>query len=97
MFDWFALSLLALIATIAAFIVRAVRMTNASIARASRDVPLSRPDVARRLAERVREQRERCPRCRGDASAALGTSTGYRCDTCRHEFDGPPHIPTGRE
>jgi DNA-directed RNA polymerase subunit RPC12/RpoP len=94
MLDLFTLSLVVLVVTIVAFIVRAVRLTNDSIARASRDVPLSRPDVARRIAEEIRARDVRCPRCGAHASAMLGTEHRYKCDACAQEFDGPAHIPT---
>jgi hypothetical protein len=94
MFDWFNLTILALMVTIVAFIVRAIRLTNASIERAGRDLPLSRPDVAGRAAERIRSLDVRCTRCGQSAVALLGTTNRYRCEgeTCRLEFEGPAHF-----
>ena len=45
MFDLFSRSILALIVTIVAFIVRAVRLTNMSIEKAGRDLPLSATEL----------------------------------------------------
>jgi hypothetical protein len=91
----FNLVLAALVATVVVMIVRAVRLTKATIAQASRDLPLSRPDVATRLAERIRERRVACERCgRDDTFAMLGTDTRWKCDSCQHEFEGPAHLPT---
>jgi hypothetical protein len=94
--DLFTLALVILVVTIVAFIVRAVRLANDSIARASRDAPLSRPDVARRMADEIRARDVRCPRCGAEASAVLGAEHRYTCDVCTREFEGPAHIPTDR-
>ena len=94
MLDLFTVSLVVVIVTIVAFIVRAVRLTKESIARASRDVPLSRPDVARRIAKEIRAGDVRCPRCGAQVAAMLGTGRRYKCDVCAQEFEGPAHIPT---
>jgi hypothetical protein len=95
MFDLFSLSILVLIVTIVAFIVRAVRVTNASIARAGQDAPLSRPDVARRVAGQMRARDVRCTRCGQPTFAMLGTGNRYKCENemCSLEFDGPGHFP----
>jgi hypothetical protein len=94
MFDLFGLALATLIVTIVVVIVRAVRLTNASIATASRDIPLSQPDVAARLINQMRGRDVRCPRCGQPACAALGTGNRYLCEngTCRQEFEGPEHF-----
>jgi hypothetical protein len=96
MFDLFNLALLALIVTVVWFIARAVRLTNRSIARAGRDIPLSRPDVAERVAEQIRSRDVPCARCGQPTFAMLGTRTRYKCenDRCGLEFEGPAHIPT---
>ena len=95
MLDLFYVAILALIVTIVAFIVRAVRLTNASISRAGREMPLSRPDVARRLAEQIRSRDVRCTRCGQPAVAMLGTENRYKCENemCSLEFEGPAHFP----
>jgi hypothetical protein len=92
-FDLFGLALAALIVTIIAVIVRAVRLTCASIAAASRDIPLSQPDVAMRLVNQIRSLDVRCPRCGQPACTALGTGNRYLCENemCRQEFEGPAH------
>jgi hypothetical protein len=96
MLDLFTLALVVLVVTIVVFIVRAVRLTNDSIARASRDAPLSHPDVACRIADEIRARDVRCPRCGAEASAILGTEHRYTCDMCTEAFEGPAHIPTDR-
>jgi DNA-directed RNA polymerase subunit RPC12/RpoP len=78
---------------VVAFIVRAVRLTNASIASASRRVDLTNPDVARSVIRALDERDVPCPRCGHETFALLGTETRYKCDSCNFEFDGPPHIP----
>jgi tRNA(Ile2) C34 agmatinyltransferase TiaS len=96
MLDLFNLSILALIVTIVVFIVRAIRLTNASIEKAGRDIPLSRPDVVRRVAEEIRSRDVRCPRCGQTTYAMLGTANRYRCEDeiCYLEFEGPAHFPS---
>jgi hypothetical protein len=54
MFDLFSLAIAALVVMIVVLITRAVRVTQTSIARAHRDMPLSRPDVARRVIDQMR-------------------------------------------
>jgi ribosomal protein S27AE len=92
-FDLFFVLLAVLVVVIIAFIVRAVRLTNASIANASRHVNLTNPDVARSLVDRIRQREVPCPRCGGGTFALLGTENRYRCDLCHLDFEGPPHIP----
>ena len=95
-FDPFYLLIAALLVTIVAFMVRAVRLTKASIARAGRDIPLSQPDVVRRVVDQLRSVDVRCPRCGQPTFAMLGTRNRYKCenDMCRFEFEGPEHFPT---
>lgn len=96
MIDLFWVSLVLLVVTIVVFIVRAVRRTNETIARASRSIPLERPEMARQAIERMRSLDVRCPRCGQPTSAILGSGSRYRCDddACRHEIDGPDHFST---
>jgi ribosomal protein S27AE len=91
--DLFHVSLAALVVVIVAFIVRAVRLTNASISTASRHVNLTNPDTARSLVDRMRERELPCPRCGHDTFAQLGTGNRYTCHTCHFDFEGPAHIP----
>jgi hypothetical protein len=95
-FDLFNLAIAALVVTIIAFIVRAVRSTKASLDRAGRDLPLSRPEVARSVVDRLRGLDVKCLRCGQPTVAMLGTGRRYRCenDACRFEFEGPDHFPT---
>ena len=95
-FDLFYLLIAALLLTIVAFIVRAVRLTKASIARAGRDLPLSRPNVVRRVVDQLRSVDVRCRRCGQPTFVMLGTRNRYKCenDMCRFEFEGPEHLPT---
>ncbi|HEY5617667.1 MAG TPA: hypothetical protein VIK60_06960 [Vicinamibacterales bacterium] len=95
-FDLFYLLIAALLVTIVALMVRAMRLTKASIARASRDIPLSRPDVVRRVVDHMRSVDVRCPRCGQPTFAMLGTRNRYKCenDMCRFELEGPEHFPT---
>ena len=79
--------------SIVAFIVRAMRLTNASIALASRRVDLTNPDVARSVASALGERELPCPQCGQETFALLGVEHRYKCDGCNLEFDGPPHIP----
>ena len=92
-FDLFYLSLAVIVVAIAAFIVRAVRLTKASLAAASRHVDLTNQDVTRSLVEQIRGRELSCPRCGHDAFALLGTVHRYKCDICNSEFEGPAHIP----
>ena len=78
---------------IVAFIVRAVRLTNVSIALASRRVDLTNPDVARLVASALREREFPCPQCGEETFALLGVEHRYKCDGCNIEFEGPAHIP----
>jgi ribosomal protein S27AE len=91
--DLFYVSLALLVVAIVAFIVRAVRLTNASLSAASRHMDLTNPDVARSVVDRMRERELPCPRCGRDTFAQLGTGNRYRCHTCHVDFEGPPHIP----
>jgi hypothetical protein len=79
---------------IIAFIVRAVRLTNATIAEAAHSVPLSQPEALRRVVERLDKLDVRCPRCRHATRMLLGTTNRYACedDGCEFEFEGPAHI-----
>ena len=93
--DLFYVLIAALLVTIIAFIVRAVRLTNASIERAGREIPLSRPDIARRVIDEMRRMDVWGTRCGGPAFAMLDTGNRYMCETdaCRFEFEGPEHFP----
>jgi len=83
----------AIAVVIVAFIARAVRLTNASIALASRRVDLTNPDVARLVASALRERELPCPQCGQETFALLGVEHRYKCDSCNFEFEGPAHIP----
>lgn len=93
MLDLFYVSLAALVVVIVVFIVRAVRLTNTSIATASRHVNLANPDVARRLVEEIRGREVPCTRCGRQTFALLGTGNRYKCHSCHFDFEGPAHIP----
>jgi ribosomal protein S27AE len=92
-FDLFFVLLAVLVVVIIAFVVRAVRLTNASIATASRLVNLTNPDAVRSLVDRIRERESTCPRCGAETFALLGTENRYKCDLCNLDFEGPPPIP----
>ena len=92
-FDLFYVSLALIVVTIAAFIVRAVRLTNASLTMAARHVDLTNPDVARSVVEQIRGRELRCLRCGGQTFARLGTENRYQCESCHFTFTGPAHIP----
>ena len=96
----FNILLAALVVVVAALIVRAVRLTSASLEDASRHVDLTQPDAASDLARTIRALEVPCPGCGGAASTVLGARGRYRCDSCRSEFDGPdvfnPLTPGGR-
>ena len=91
--DLFYVTLGLIVVTIAAFIVRAVRLTNASLARASRHVNLTNPDVATSVVDQIRRSELLCPRCGGQMFALLGTENRYQCESCHFDFTGPPHVP----
>ena len=92
-FDLFYVSLMAVIVVVViAFIVRAVRLTNVSLATASRHLNLTNPDVARSLVDRICRLDLPCPRCGHDTFTLLGTENRYKCDTCDFDFEGPAHI-----
>jgi hypothetical protein len=91
--DGFWVLVVLIAAAIVAVIVRAVRLTNASIADGSPRVGLQTAEAARSLVHEVRGRDVRCPRCRQDTFALLSTSHRYKCDSCAFEFDGPTHIP----
>jgi hypothetical protein len=93
-FDLFYLLLVAPVVIIVAFIVRAVRLTNASIATASRHVNLTNPDVATSVIDQMRGRELPCPQCGGETFALLGTGNRYTCEVCHVEFEGPAHIPS---
>jgi ribosomal protein L37AE/L43A len=78
-----------IVVVIIAFIVRAVRLTNAAVTAASQDLHLSNPDAARSLVDRTREREVPCPRCGNDTSLRLGPENRYKCDTCDLDFEGP--------
>jgi hypothetical protein len=86
--------LVALIAVaIVAVIVRAVRLTNASMAEGFPRVDSHNARAAWALVNQIRGRDLPCPRCGQDSLALLGTGNRYQCDSCAFEFDGPAHIP----
>ena len=91
--DPFYVSLGIIVVVIAAFIVRAVRLTNASIAMASRSVNLTSPDVAKSIIDQIRGRELPCPQCGGPTFALLGTANHYECESCHFAFEGAAHIP----
>ena len=91
--DLFYVSLALIVVVIAAFIVRAVRLTNASLALASRQVNLTNPDAARAVVDQIRGREVLCPQCGGQTFALLGTENRYQCESCEFAFEGPEHIP----
>lgn len=94
-FDWFNLLVAGLAVVIAVVIVRAVRLTKATIEGARPSVALSQPDAVDRAVERLRRIDVRCPRCGEQTVAMLGTRNRYRCEQCGAELDGPDHLSTG--
>jgi formamidopyrimidine-DNA glycosylase len=82
-----------IVTVIAAFIARAVRLTQASLRTASRHVDLTNPDVARSVADEIRRREVPCPQCGGETFALLGTGNRYEREICHLTFIGPPHIP----
>jgi len=88
MFDWFNLVIIAFVLLIVGVIVLAIRKTMGEITQSGMS-----GDKARKLAQQIRERDIRCPRCDRQASALLGTKSQYKCDTCRHTFEGPEHMP----
>ena len=94
MFDWIILQIAGLAVVIAVVIVRAVRLTKATIERARPSVPLSQPDAVERAVDRLRRIDVRCPRCGEQTVAMLGTRNRYRCEQCPVEIDGPDHLAT---
>jgi ribosomal protein S27AE len=95
-FDLFYVLLAVIAVVVIAFIVRAIRLTTASIATASRHVDLTNPDVARSVADEMRERELLCPRCGNGTFALLGTGNRYQCHSCHFDFEGPAHIPASR-
>jgi ribosomal protein S27AE len=91
--DLFYVAIGLLVVVIAGFIVRAVRLTNASLTMAARHVNLTNPDVATSVLAQIRGPELRCSRCGGPAFALLGTENRYKCEDCHSTFEGPPHIP----
>ena len=91
--DLFDVSLGLLVLAIVVFIVRAVRLTNASISNASRHLNLTQSEVARRVVDEIRATDVPCQRCGLQTFAMLGTGDRYTCETCDFEFQGPPHMP----
>jgi hypothetical protein len=81
------------VTVIVAFIVRAVRLTQASLRTASRHVDLTNPDVATSVTNEIRRREVPCPRCGGETFALLGTGNRYECEICRFTLTGPAHIP----
>lgn len=94
MFDWIALLIAGLVIAIAVVIVRAVRLTNATIEQSRPIVPLSQPDAVERVVDRLRRIDVRCPECGDETVGMLGTRNRYRCEQCGAELDGPDHIGT---
>jgi tRNA(Ile2) C34 agmatinyltransferase TiaS len=96
MMSWFGLTLALLVVLIAYGIVRSVRAVMSDMDRQMKGVPRSeREAAARELTERLRQMDVRCPRCGEEAFLVLGTSDGYRCERCSHEFSGPAHPRIG--
>jgi hypothetical protein len=90
--DLFNVTLGLIVVVIAAFIVRAVRLTHASLAMASRHVNLTNPDVATSVVDQIRGREVLCPQCGGRTFALLGTENRYQCESCDFAFKGPAHI-----
>jgi hypothetical protein len=82
-----------IVSVIVAFIARAVRLTQASLKTAARNVDLTNPDVARSVADEIRDERYRAPGAEGRRSPFWGTGNRYECEICHLTFIGPPHIP----
>ena len=78
--DLYYVALAVIVLTIVAFVVRAVRLTNASMSTASRLLNLTRPDIARRLVEEIRVLQVPCDRCGQQTFALLGTENRYKCE-----------------
>jgi ribosomal protein S27AE len=91
--DLFYVSLALIVVVIVVFIVRAVRLTHASLAEASRQVSLTNPGTARVVVDQIRRSEVRCPRCGSQTFTLLGTESRYQCESCEFVFEGPAHIP----
>ena len=91
----FGLPVTILLVAIVVMIVRAVRVTNATIAKSGLDGSGSSHGAARRVIDRIRSRDFRCPRCGGQAFSVLGQDGRWMCasDPCRFEFPGPAHVP----
>ena len=93
MFDWFTLIIIAFAAVIVIFIIKAVRQTKAEIDQKLKGVdPAKRDEVTMKLVEKIRSQDVRCTRCGRQTHNVWGTTNKYKCDSCNHEFEGPPNV-----
>ena len=94
MFNLVNLIIIVMVVAIALFILKAVRQTKEDIDERLKGVdPAKRNEFAKALAEKIRAQDVRCPRCGKQAFGLMGTVDRWKCHTCNFEFDGPPHIP----
>ncbi len=93
MLNWFNIILAVMIGGIILFIIKAVRQTKADIdKRLKNAAPSKRDEVARQLAEKIRNQDIRCTRCGRQTFNMSGTTNMYKCHSCNYEFEGPTHI-----
>ncbi len=98
MLNWFNIILAVMIGGIILFIIRAVRQTKADIDKRLKNVvPSKRDEVARQLAEKIRNQDIRCMRCGRQTFNMSGTTNMYKCHSCNYEFEGPTHILHGTD
>jgi ribosomal protein S27AE len=91
MLDWFNITLAILVVTIAGFIMKAIRQTQAEIDKGLGPAPGERR--MKKAIEEITQRDIRCPRCGNEAFAMLGTGNRYKCDSCHFEFEGAEHIP----
>jgi transposase-like protein len=88
----FGLVVAVLILVIAFVIVRSVRTVLFDVDKQTKGVPRSRRDeVMRSMIERLQKLDVRCPRCGQETFLVFGSLDRYKCESCRHEFSGPPH------
>jgi ribosomal protein L37AE/L43A len=80
---------------IVGMIVRAIRLTNATISKSGLGGMSSSPAATASAIDHMRSRDIRCPRCGAQAFAMLGKDRRWMCeiDSCRFEFPGPAHVP----
>lgn len=91
MFDWFYLFPILIVLAIIVFIVRAYRKFKVKIERKLGPAPSEM--AMKQLVEQIKNRElPKCPRCNGETFAMIATDSRYKCESCRYEFEGAPHI-----